>query len=85
MVYQYDFLVIGGGVAGMAYALKVAATGKGKVALLHRLGPVPVPHHASGALDLVAQAQQQGEGVLQRRTDLPGGKPRRGRIHQLAA
>ena len=38
--------------------------GKGKVALLHRLGPVPVPHHASGALDLVAQAQQQGEGVL---------------------
>ncbi len=34
MVYQYDFLVIGGGVAGMAYALKVAATGKGKVALV---------------------------------------------------
>jgi len=32
MVYKFDFLVIGSGIAGMSYALKVA--GKGKVALL---------------------------------------------------
>ena len=34
MVYKYDFLVIGAGVAGMSYALKVAQSGKGKVALI---------------------------------------------------
>ena len=32
MVYKFDFLIIGSGIAGMSYALKVA--GKGKVALL---------------------------------------------------
>lgn len=32
MVYKYDFLVIGSGIAGMSYALKVA--GKGRVALV---------------------------------------------------
>ena len=34
MVYKYDFLIIGSGVAGMSYALQVANSGKGKVALL---------------------------------------------------
>ena len=34
MIHKYDFLIIGGGVAGMSYALKVADAGKGKVALL---------------------------------------------------
>ena len=34
MVYKYDFLSIGSGVAGMSYALQVANSGKGKVALL---------------------------------------------------
>ena len=29
MVYKYDFLVIGAGVAGMSYALKVARANKG--------------------------------------------------------
>lgn len=28
MIYKYDYLVIGSGIAGMSYALKVAATGK---------------------------------------------------------
>ena len=28
MTYQYDYLVIGSGIAGMSFALKVAATGK---------------------------------------------------------
>lgn len=28
MVYKYDYLVLGSGIAGMSYALKVAATGK---------------------------------------------------------
>ncbi|MDE6333312.1 MAG: FAD-binding protein, partial [Muribaculaceae bacterium] len=32
MTYQYDFLVIGSGIAGMSFALKVA--GKGRVALI---------------------------------------------------
>ena len=29
MIYKYDFLVIGAGVAGMSYALKVARAKKG--------------------------------------------------------
>ena len=28
MVYKYDYLIIGSGVAGMSFALKVAGTGK---------------------------------------------------------
>ena len=36
MVYKYDYLVIGSGIAGMSYALKVAATGK--VALICKTG-----------------------------------------------
>lgn len=34
MIYKFDFLIIGSGVAGMSYALKVANSGKGKVALV---------------------------------------------------
>ena len=34
MVYKYDFLIIGAGVAGMSYALKVARAKKGKVCLI---------------------------------------------------
>ena len=34
MIRKFDFLVIGGGVAGMSYALKVSQSGKGKVALV---------------------------------------------------
>ena len=34
MIYKYDFLVIGGGVAGMSYALKVAREKRGKVCLI---------------------------------------------------
>ena len=34
MIRRFDFLVIGSGVAGMSYALQVAASGKGKVALV---------------------------------------------------
>ena len=34
MVYKYDFLVIGAGVAGMSYALKVARAKKGRVCLI---------------------------------------------------
>lgn len=34
MTEKFDFLVIGGGVAGMCYALMVADSGKGKVALI---------------------------------------------------
>ena len=34
MIRKFDFLIIGGGVAGMSYALKVANSGKGKVALI---------------------------------------------------
>ena len=33
MVKHYDFLIIGGGVAGMSFALKVARTRKYKIAL----------------------------------------------------
>ena len=36
MVYKYDFLVIGSGIAGMSFALKVAH--KGKVALICKAG-----------------------------------------------
>jgi len=34
MIRKFDFLIIGGGVAGMSYALKVAKSGKGKIALV---------------------------------------------------
>ncbi len=34
MIRKFDFLVIGSGVAGMSYALKVSQSGKGKVALV---------------------------------------------------
>lgn len=34
MIYKYDFLIIGGGVAGMSYALKVAKAHKGKICLI---------------------------------------------------
>ena len=34
VVKEYDFLVIGSGVAGMSYALKVANSGKGRVAIV---------------------------------------------------
>ena len=34
MLKIFDFLIIGSGVAGMSYALKVANAGKGKVALI---------------------------------------------------
>lgn len=34
MIRKFDFLIIGSGVAGMSYALKVARAGKGKVALV---------------------------------------------------
>ncbi|MCR5152594.1 MAG: L-aspartate oxidase [Prevotella sp.] len=34
MIYKYDFLIIGAGVAGMSYALKVARAHKGKICLI---------------------------------------------------
>ena len=34
MVYKYDFLIIGAGVAGMSYALKVARAHKGKICMI---------------------------------------------------
>ena len=34
MVYKYDFLIIGGGVAGMSYALKVARAHKGRICII---------------------------------------------------
>jgi len=34
MIRKFDFLIIGGGVAGLSYALKVANAGKGRVALV---------------------------------------------------
>ena len=34
MIYKYDFLIIGSGVAGMSYALKVARAHKGKICLI---------------------------------------------------
>ena len=38
MVYKYDFLVIGAGVAGMSYALKVARAKKGSVCMICKTG-----------------------------------------------
>ena len=38
MVYKYDFLIIGAGVAGMSYALKVAEANKGKVCMICKAG-----------------------------------------------
>ena len=38
MVYKYDFLVIGAGVAGMSYALKVAREKKGTVCIICKAG-----------------------------------------------
>ena len=37
MIRKFDFLVIGSGVAGMSYALQVAASGKGRVALVCKM------------------------------------------------
>ncbi len=34
MIYKYDFLVIGSGVAGMSYALKIARAHKGKICII---------------------------------------------------
>ncbi|MBR4237817.1 MAG: L-aspartate oxidase [Prevotella sp.] len=34
MIYKYDFLIIGAGVAGMSYALKVARAKKGKICMI---------------------------------------------------
>ena len=34
MIYKYDFLIIGAGVAGMSYALKVARAAKGSVCMI---------------------------------------------------
>ena len=34
MIYKYDFLIIGAGVAGMSYALKIARAHKGKVCMI---------------------------------------------------
>ena len=34
MVYKYDFLIIGAGVAGMSYALKVARAHKGRICMI---------------------------------------------------
>ena len=34
MIYKYDFLIIGSGVAGMSYALKIARAKKGKVCII---------------------------------------------------
>lgn len=34
MTYEYDFLIIGAGIAGMSYALKVAKAKKGKVCII---------------------------------------------------
>lgn len=34
MIYKYDFLIIGAGVAGMSYALKIARAHKGKICMI---------------------------------------------------
>src|SRR5574344_881244 len=38
MVYKYDFLIIGAGVAGMSYALKVANAHKGRICMICKAG-----------------------------------------------
>lgn len=38
MVYKYDFLIIGSGVAGMSYALKIARTHKGTICMICKTG-----------------------------------------------
>lgn len=38
MVYQYDFLIIGSGVAGMSYALKIARAHKGRICMICKTG-----------------------------------------------
>ena len=44
MVYKYDFLIIGSGVAGMSYALKVARAHKGKVCMICKTSSFAMPH-----------------------------------------
>ncbi len=34
MTFKYDFLIIGAGVAGMSYALKIARAHKGRICIL---------------------------------------------------
>lgn len=38
MVYKYDFLIIGSGVAGMSYALKIARAHKGRICMICKTG-----------------------------------------------
>ncbi len=38
MVYKYDFLIIGSGVAGMSYALKIAKAHKGRICMICKTG-----------------------------------------------
>lgn len=38
MVYKYDFLIIGSGVAGMSYALKIARAHKGTICMICKTG-----------------------------------------------
>ena len=38
MVYKYDFLIIGSGVAGMIYALKIARAHKGRICMICKTG-----------------------------------------------
>lgn len=47
MTYKYDFLVIGSGIAGMSFTLKVADYGK--VAIIAKIRwrmPIPTMHKA---------------------------------------
>lgn len=46
MVYKYDFLIIGSGVAGMSYALKVARAHKGKVCMIARPRSTRLTRHS---------------------------------------
>ena len=50
MVKKFDFLVIGSGIAGMSFALKVAH--KGKVALICKCQNVPQKGHSNGRIQL---------------------------------
>ena len=45
MVYKYDFLIIGAGVAGMSYALKIARAHKGKICLICKNYYLNLNHH----------------------------------------